>query len=306
MAKGFSINIGLNSVDPAHYNGWDGALAACEFDAHDMYDIAGTRNFNTRHLLLTRDATSDAVVGLITEAANTLEGGDILLLTFSGHGSQVPNLNDDGETDGLDETWLLYDRELLDDELYALWARFKPGTRVFMLSDSCHSGSVSRQIEYGALLAPGSRSRGILEGAVARRFTRHDSLDEFTGVSAAFVDPTIKLRTPPAAVRVNTYLRNKEMYDRIQMAHPAGDKANVQASVLLISGCQDNQLSLDGFRNGLFTGTLREVWANGTFGGGYKDFHRDIRSLMPSTQTPNFSIVGADNPAFGNQNPFTV
>ena len=27
MAKGISLNIGLNSVDPNHYGGWNGQLA---------------------------------------------------------------------------------------------------------------------------------------------------------------------------------------------------------------------------------------------------------------------------------------
>ena len=35
MGRGMSLHIGLNSVDPEHYQ-WDGALAACEFDATDM------------------------------------------------------------------------------------------------------------------------------------------------------------------------------------------------------------------------------------------------------------------------------
>jgi len=44
-------------------------------------------------------------------------------------------------------------------------------------------------------------------------------------------------------------------------------KANIKASVLLISGCQDNQLSQDGAFNGLFTGTLKKVWNGGIFKG---------------------------------------
>jgi hypothetical protein len=36
MARGISLHIGLNRVDPDHYDGWDGALTACEFDAEDM------------------------------------------------------------------------------------------------------------------------------------------------------------------------------------------------------------------------------------------------------------------------------
>ena len=42
MAKGISLNIGLNSVDPNHYGGWNGQLAGCENDANDMASIATT------------------------------------------------------------------------------------------------------------------------------------------------------------------------------------------------------------------------------------------------------------------------
>ena len=39
-AKGLSLHIGLNGVSGAAYGGWDGPLAACEFDANDMAAIA--------------------------------------------------------------------------------------------------------------------------------------------------------------------------------------------------------------------------------------------------------------------------
>ena len=45
MAKGSSLHIGLNSVDPQHYEGWSGPLNACEADANDMVDLANTRSF---------------------------------------------------------------------------------------------------------------------------------------------------------------------------------------------------------------------------------------------------------------------
>ncbi len=40
MAKGLALTIGLNAVDPRHYEGWSGKLNACEADARDMADIA--------------------------------------------------------------------------------------------------------------------------------------------------------------------------------------------------------------------------------------------------------------------------
>jgi metacaspase-1 len=44
MPTGLSINIGLNHVDPAHDEGWDGALIACEVDAQDVRDLAVARD----------------------------------------------------------------------------------------------------------------------------------------------------------------------------------------------------------------------------------------------------------------------
>ena len=62
MARGVSIHLGLNTVDPSHYDGWDGALTACEFDANDMESIAGSRGFTTTHPA-DHGRTADAVDG---------------------------------------------------------------------------------------------------------------------------------------------------------------------------------------------------------------------------------------------------
>ena len=48
------------------------------------------------------------------------------------------------EVDRQDETWCLWDGQLIDDELYLELSRFAAGVRVLVLSDSCHSGTVTR------------------------------------------------------------------------------------------------------------------------------------------------------------------
>ena len=156
MPKGISLHIGLNRVDPAQYEGWDGALAACEFDAKDLATIARKRGFKSSDLILTRQATSKTLIDAIGAAAKKLSKGDLFLLTYSGHGGQVKDTNGD-EKDGRDETWVLYDRQIVDDELYALYRKFKAGVRIFVLSDSCHSGTVTRAVP--AFLEAGPRAR---------------------------------------------------------------------------------------------------------------------------------------------------
>ena len=34
--KGTALHLGLNHVDPDHYQGWDGELAGCQNDARDL------------------------------------------------------------------------------------------------------------------------------------------------------------------------------------------------------------------------------------------------------------------------------
>ena len=75
--------------------------------------------------------------------------------------------------------------------------------------------------------------------------------------------------------------------------------------MILISGCQDNQTSLDGAHNGAFTEQLLKVWSAGTFKGDYVKFHGEITAGLPSSQSPNLFPLGAAA-TFLTQRPFTV
>jgi hypothetical protein len=275
--KGMSLHIGINRVDPDHYQGWDGALQGCEPDARDMAAIAEDAGFEMTSLL-TKDATAEAVTGAITSAARALDAGDLFWLTYSGHGSQVPDRNGE-EPDQLDETWVCFDRQLVDDELYALWAQFRPGVRILVLSDSCHSGSAVR--EAIDVLGP------VLEPRMS-------------------VPLANGLRAMPKGKSAEVYEQHQEMYDDIQLRHRAGDTVDIGAHVLLISGCQDNQTSADGAGNGLFTQTLLEVWDGGKYRGGHKRFWREIVQLMPPWQSPNWFTVGPPSASFHRRKPFRI
>jgi hypothetical protein len=269
MAKGISLHIGLNRVDPGQYEGWDGVLNACEADARDMQALAKKQGFEPSTRLLTEDATAGAVSETIADAAKQLAKGDVFFLTYSGHGGQVKDTNGDEEEDRKDETWVLFDRQLVDDELYDLWGGFKAGVRILVLSDSCHSGTVAR-------------------------------------VMPAFLEGGPRARLMPPSVAEKVEAAHRRFYRAIQDAHPGAEKAKVKASVLLISGCMDNQLSMDGDKNGAFTEMLKKIWARGRFRGNYRKFRDTIVSRMPNTQTPNYYFVGQANPAFEAQTPFKI
>ena len=279
MPTGLSLHIGLNSVDPAHYQGWSGPLTACEADAQDMLAIAASRGF-TPQSLFTPAATRQNVTSEMSSAANRLNSGDIFLLYYSGHGGQLPDLNGD-EVHQQDETWCLYDGQLVDDEIYALLGRFRAGVRILVFSDSCHSGTtIKMAYYYGSNRSP------------ALTFDRPSSTS---------------YRAMPNDIARRVYQANKATYDPIlQDTTLDGSRSCVAASATLISGCQDNQLSSDGAFNGLFTGTMLRVWSDGAFTGNYRDFHAAIVQRMPPDQTPNYFTVGSSNAAFESQTPFTI
>ncbi|TBD24988.1 caspase family protein [Rhizobium ruizarguesonis] len=277
---GRSLHIGLNAVDPGHYAGWSGPLNACEFDAQDIYEIAGGLGYDA-NLLLTANATRDNVAGEIERAARDLSAGDIFFISYSGHGGQIPDFNGD-EEDGVDETWCLFDRQLIDDEQYMLWSKFKPGVRVLVVSDSCHSGSVIRAVNPDSpQVAVGANplARAMPSNIASRTFRQNRDLYNTLGSSLS-------------SVEAQTVLRAMEM--------------PISCSVRLISGCQDNQTSLDGLGNGAFTAALINVWDNGRFSRNYAAFHGAILRKMPETQSPNHWAIGPKNPVFDAQTPFAI
>src|SRR3954469_4154239 len=127
-ARGVSIHIGLNAVSPAHYEGWSGELNACEFDAKDMTALARAAGL-TPTTLLTKSGTRQKALSALRAAAKQLKAGDFLFVTYSGHGGQVPDVSGE-EKDKLDETWCLFDGQLIDDELYMELTRFAEGVRI--------------------------------------------------------------------------------------------------------------------------------------------------------------------------------
>lgn len=70
---------------------------------------------------------------------------DKVVVSFSGHGTNISDRNGD-ETDGKDECICPSDCQyagiISDDELLSIFEKFNPSTRIYVIIDSCHSGSM--------------------------------------------------------------------------------------------------------------------------------------------------------------------
>lgn len=297
--KALSLHLGLNLVSAAAYEGWEGPLAACEFDANDMAAIARGKGMKPT-VLLTKKATRAALLAGMRSAAKALKAGDFFFMTYSGHGGQVPDTNRD-ERDGKDETWCLYDGQLIDDELYFELSRFASGVRVLVFSDSCHSGSVTRERTLPPP-PPGQRPKLMPEAVGLRVYDAHkamyDKLQADVAQAAAAARAATRATVDPDAALAQVAVTGPAL----QASTLVG---SFRPAVLLISGCQDNQTSMDGDHNGAFTEKLLKVWNHGRFTGNYINFHARIRAALPASQSPNLFTLGPAA-AFVQQAPFTV
>jgi hypothetical protein len=245
-----------------------------------MQAIASGLNFETE-TLKTEKATRDNVSQAIRDAAGKLKSGDLFLVSYAGHGGQVADVNGD-EEDLKDETWCLYDGQMLDDELAILWADFDPGVRIVMISDSCNSGSISK----GIALPENTRERE----SVLATLPPHDAVH----------------RAMPLRAARTTYKDNKTWYSEIQRAMP-DPMPSILATVRQFSGCTDGNKSYDGKNNnGLFTETLARTFDGGNFDGDYVAFFKAIHTAMPDWQKPATLVTGASNEEFDHQQPLFV
>lgn len=264
--RGYSLCIGVNEVDTNVY-GSLAKLKGPENDAQSVRDLLLSQGFAS-DILLTKSATSRNVLSWLTSMASVVAAGDSVVLFYSGHGGQVPDLGAD-ENDRLDETLCLYDRMLVDDEIYAAFSRFNPQCNIVMLSDSCHSGTVLKNM---GLLANGK----YLEAY--NYFLSSIDLGLSVGLPKALA--------PDRAFAL--YAADASLYQGIQWAcQPKGD---VAIPAVLISACLDSQSALDGSPNSLFTRRLLDVWGNGKFVGSYEDLHRSLSSGMSPMQCPNLYL----------------
>lgn len=105
-------------------------------------------------------ATLDNIRKAFADLAATVQPGDFVYLHFSGHGTQAPAANPETELDGLDEMFLPVDigkwgdkvghveNALVDDEIGQMIDAIRAkGADVWVVFDSCHSGTATRAVE---------------------------------------------------------------------------------------------------------------------------------------------------------------
>ncbi|GGD05202.1 caspase family protein [Hyunsoonleella pacifica] len=265
MYKGYSLHIGVNSVNPKHY-GSNGRLSCCQNDALYMQSIMKANGFRTK-TLLTENATRKKVSQSWLELARNSQKGDFVIITYSGHGSFIPDMNgDESKDDQRDETWCLYDAQLVDDEIYLLSSNFKEGVRVLIITDSCHNKSIYKNF--------------LVDEDKAKAFDEEKSIEIFE--------------------------KNKPFYEAIQQLLGSIENVQLKCGLVTLAACKDDEKAKPGFPLSEFTQNLKDVWNNGVFKGDHEALIDKIRELTPTGRTPQISFEGNQDHNFIKTNPFKI
>jgi len=143
--KRLALCIGLTRLDPASWDGWEGACPGCDRDARRFATKCHDAGFDGVAVLVDALATRRAVAEVYGAMVGRLGTDDLLALYYSGHGGQRRDRNGD-EPDALDETYCFFDGEVTDDTI-AEYLRWAPrDVRVVHVTDCCHAGTNFRSV----------------------------------------------------------------------------------------------------------------------------------------------------------------
>jgi metacaspase-1 len=252
MSQKIGLCIGINDYPGTHND-----LAGCVNDSNDWAAALKARGFTVQKLL-DKQATKKNIADAMRAAVAQASPGDSVVIQYSGHGSYVPDDNAEANEDGTDEVLCPWDldgdrnRYLTDDEINDIFQSRHRGVRILLISDSCHSGTVSK-------FAP--RPPGTGKETPKARFL------------------------PP-----QNFLGKKALARLGQRRSRTASKTIGRFASLLMSGCQDVQVSYDAWFNGRPNGAfsfaaltaLKKLSANAT----YRRWFAEIRKVLPSQQYP--------------------
>ena len=131
----------------------NGAVADAQDIARSLRNDGVTQVITLLNGAVTRAAMTQAMANIIAQA----NAGDLVIVTFAGHGSQEPAKVVTNDNSGLDEVFILagFDEDgpplaerLLDKEIFNWLSQLDAkGASVIFVADTCHGGGLSKTVD---------------------------------------------------------------------------------------------------------------------------------------------------------------
>jgi hypothetical protein len=143
--------VGINDYAPAGSGGPD--LNGCVDDVKDMAETLGALGFahDAIRISTDRQATREAILKGLAWLVAAAGKGDSLVFYYSGHGSQIVDVEGDEAADHKDEILCPHDIDfrrkiyIRDDDLKTIIQTLAAGTSLEVILDCCYSGTGTRE-----------------------------------------------------------------------------------------------------------------------------------------------------------------
>jgi Caspase domain len=246
-------------------------------------------------VLLDDKAKRDDILAAFDRLVDRTSSGDLVVIHYSGHGSQVPDLEGD-ESDGFDETIIPHDsgrvdkpnRDVTDDEIYERLRRLSAKTdAITLIFDCCHSGTITRDAfgELSRWVEPDLRSEQ--DSGRPKPSVSPETIAELKGLQAKSAQGTSRDVGPTSFVPLDS-------------------------SYVLIAGCTDEERSFEykargtggDVRHGALSYFLLQEIAKAPQGSTYRDVFEKAASQVTTTYSNQHPQIegAADRELFGSRN----
>lgn len=244
MVKKIALCVGINEYAP--HTGIAN-LRGCVNDALLIGEMLRFAGFQVRQVH-NKAATKDGILSRLENEIARLRSGDYFVFWNSSHGYQLIDRSGDELLDGLDEAICTYDTDvrnpLSDDKLAGVFSRANPDATVFLGSDSCHSGTLTRSTAEG--LRRDETSDRLYQSP--RLWVPPDDI-RFRAGQVDFDMWTLIDEKPAQRQKLDISGLNPRYFGRL--GHPPPEVPS-----LLLSGSRADQVSWDAQYGGQFHGAM--------------------------------------------------
>jgi hypothetical protein len=226
-----ALLVGVNDFKDASISRLNGCVNDALNIRATLKEFFGFTNTDI-HVLTNARATKPMIFDRLYSLQHWAQPGDLVVFSFSAHGSQIRDRHGDELGDELDELFCPYDMSwddgtfILDDEMAQICNQFRAGVQFEVIMDTCHSATMLKGVNSHPSM------KNMSEYAIQPRFTP-PPLDIFMRQEGeeSCMDPTKKI------------MRSLSANDKI-----------------LWAACKSHQTSADAYIGGSYNGAFTHAF----------------------------------------------